>query len=388
MKQPSSALTTLFQYPFRIFFLSVGFWGLLVIAIWLAVLMQLLPSAFAVPPMIWHQHEMVFGLLQAAIAGFLLTAVCVWTGTERLHGVWLLLLWLVWLAGRLSLTFGASLPAAVPITINLLFMPLLILDATRRIVPARQWRHLTVLVALLLLWLAQAALLLSAGSLQAFAIGLVAACALMMIIGGRITPAFSANWLRAHGGQPEAIRNPPWLERLGLLLMLGLCLALLSGEPWAISLLALLSAAATLLRIVLWRGWLTRTEPLLWILHLSLLWIPLGLLLLALTDLAGWPNTVWIHAIGAGAMGGLILGVMTRVALGHTGRPLTLPRGIVSAYWLIHAGAVLRILTALTVLPWREGLVLAGVCWSLALLLFVLRYSSILSQPRVDGKPG
>lgn len=131
-----------------------------------------------------------------------------------------------------------------------------------------------------------------------------------------------------------------------------------------------------------------RAEPLLWILHLSLLWIPAALLLLAGHHLLGWPATAWQHALGIGAMGGLILGVMTRVALGHTGRPLQLPPGMVTAYLLIQLAVVVRLLTVFAVIPWRWGTSLAAAAWIAAFLLFLWRYLPVLCSPRVDGKAG
>ena len=147
-------------------------------------------------------------------------------------------------------------------------------------------------------------------------------------------------------------------------------------------------AVVTATRIALWRGWRFGAEPLLWILHLSLAWIPVALLLLALGQFGLLPATAWLHAAGVGAMGGLILGVMSRVALGHTGRPLVLPAGIASAFVLIHVGAALRVTAAASVGPWLPLIAVGTICWVIAYGLFVLRYTPILLAPRVDGRPG
>jgi len=377
----------LFDYPFRIFFLSTAIWAVVAILLWVGLVTGQLALAPTLPFMDWHRHELLFGFVTPAIAGFLLTAVCVWTSTERLHGPSLCSLWLVWLAARVLNLWDAGLPLPVMQAVNLAFLPLVALDAGRRIVRARQGRHAIILVVLALLWLAQAAFLLH-NAMTATGVGLLAVSFLMLVIGGRITPAFSANWLRLQGGEPDKVRLVPQLEIALVIAGASLVLALLLAPPAVAAVLAALLAALVTVRIVLWRGWLVRAEPLLWILHLSLLWLPVGLVLLAGQLLAGWPPAAWQHAIGSGAIGGLVLGVMARVALGHTGRPLRLPPGMTFAFILVHLAAAVRVATALALLPWQPGILLAGIAWTAAWLIFLWRYTAILASPRVDGKPG
>ncbi|MCK0538774.1 NnrS family protein [Alcanivorax quisquiliarum] len=386
--KPSASLSTLVAYPFRIFFLSLAIWALAVVALWVPIISGQLQWPLAWPALVWHQHEMLFGVLNAAIAGFLLTAVCVWTNTERLHGGALLALWLVWLAGRLLATFGQGVPEMIVVGVNLVFLPLVMLDAGWRIRAARQHRHLIVLAVLGLIWAMQAGFLL-VSPLRFAEAALLATSLLMMVIGGRITPAFSRNWLQRQGRDAAAVRTIPALERLVIVTLLLVVLAVVTGWPaQLVALLAVLAASTGGVRLLLWRGWLVRAEPLLWILHLSLWWIPVALLLLAGARLGWWPASAWLHAAGVGAMGGLILGVIARVSLGHTGRALVLPGGMAMAFILLHAGAVIRVLTAFTVLPWKAGVVISGLCWVIAFALFVWRYTAILASPRVDGKPG
>lgn len=378
-----------FAYPFRVFFLSVAFWALVSVALWVPQITGQWQLPLALDPLAWHQHEMLFGFLTAAIAGFLLTAVCNWTQTVRLHGPPLIGLWLVWLAGRITLLVGSGWPAGLVEAINLLFLPLVMLDAGRRIwLAGQQKRQLIVLLAVGLIWVAQAVFLLGDRA-AAVPAALVGAVLLMLVIGGRITPAFSAGWLRMRGGNPDLVRIFPWLERatLGSVAVLFVFVLLDAGSVWVIA-AAGLAALASGARLVAWRGWLVRADPLLWILHLSLLWIPVALVLLAGAEAGWWPGTVWYHAVGVGAMGGLILGVISRVSLGHTGRPLVLPRGMVSAFVLIHAGAVLRVVTALGGLPWQAGISVSASLWLLAFALFLWRYTPILISPRFDGRPG
>ncbi len=380
-------LAQLFAYPFRIFFASAAAWAVLSVSLWALHMNGVVSLPFAHASLTWHRHEMLFGFLNPAIAGFLLTAVCVWTGTERLHGAPLTLLWLIWLGGRVTATFGGEGLAGWSIAFDLAFLPLVALDAARRIIGARQWRHLVLLLILSLLWLMEMGSLV--GQSLAFTNGgLVLAGALMLVVGGRITPTFSASWLRTHGGNAEKVRSLPILEGALLVSLLFLLVSTLFEHYLMVSLFAVVTSGLTLIRLSLWRGWLVREEPLLWILHLSLLWIPIALLLLAGHHGLGWPATGWQHALGIGAMGGLILGVMTRVALGHTGRPLRLLPGMVTAYGLIQVAVAARLLTVFAVIPWQWGITLSSIAWVAAFILFLWRYLPVLWGPRADGKAG
>jgi uncharacterized protein involved in response to NO len=236
-----------------------------------------------------------------------------------------------------------------------------------------------------------------------FAFGtLILAMGVMLIIGGRITPNFSRNWLSFNRGSADKIEIKPWLEKLVLISVFVLLVAVVAGiipqvdnyqhYHHILAVLATLAAIITFTRLALWHGWLVRKEPLLWILHLSLLWIPIALLLLA-ANAMGWVNPfAWVHALAVGAMAGLILGVMTRVVLGHTGRMLLLPRFMVATYVLIHVGALVRVLVELV--PWlnhnhfMHGLEVSAGCWTLAFAIFLWRYVPILLSPRADGRPG
>ncbi|PLW81024.1 NnrS family protein [Kineobactrum sediminis] len=386
---PSSRASArqLFAYPFRIFFFSLAVLAVLVVPLWVALITGRISLPLAMPGLYWHQHELIFAFLQAGIAGFLLTAVCVWTGTERLHGPWLLALWLVWLLGRVLMMGGAELPFWLVAGVNLAFLPLVMLDAGRRICTARQWRQLVILVVLGLLWLMQLGFLFRPTG--PFVPGaLVVAMTLMLVVGGRITPSFSLAWLRQQGRSPDRITTLPAVEKALLASMVLTLLAVLSRHSEAIAVAGVVAGIIVLLRLLLWQGWRVRQEPLLWILHLSLLWIPIALWLLAGSALGAWPRTVWTHAVGVGAIGGLMLGVISRVALGHTGRRLQLPRGMVTAFWLIQLAALLRVATGLELLPWNPGVTTSAVFWVLAFALFLLRYTYPLASPRVDGKPG
>ncbi len=376
----------LFAFPFRIFFAAAGIWAVTAVALWGLQITGSLNLPLAHPGLLWHRHEMLFGFLNPAIAGFLLTAVCVWTGTERLHGAPLVTLWLIWLAGRVLGIAGGSEAADWHTAVELTFLPLVAVDAGRRILGARQWRQLPLLAVIVMLWVMQAGMLLS-GTPRYTDGALVLVAALMLIVGGRITPNFSANWLKGRGSDPGQVRTVPPLETALLLSLAVLFVAALRGGP-ALGIAATITALLTAVRLSLWRGWLFRGEPLLWILHLSLWWLPVALILLAGHQALGWPALAWQHAVGVGAMGGLILGVMTRVSLGHTGRTLKLPSGMVAAYGLVQIAAAIRLLTVFGTLPWHWGVPLSAAAWVVAFAVFLWRYLPVLSRPRVDGKPG
>lgn len=383
----SPSTRQLFAYPFRIFFLSMTVLAMAIVPLWVLIVSGVLSPPLAMPGLFWHQHEMLFGFLSAAIAGFLLTAVCVWTQTERSHGLRLLLLWSVWLAGRLMLALGADLPVWLVQGVNLAFLPLVMLDAGWRVWVARQRRQLMILLVLGLLWAMQVGFVISQEPV--FVSGaLIMAMALINIIGGRITPAFSRNWLQQQGGNGHTVYMNPRLDLAILFNMLLVLGSLMAGFTTTTGVLAIAAAMLSLIRLVGWKGWLTRSQPLLWILHLSMLWVPVALLLLAGHLLLGWPANAWSHAAGTGAIACMILGVIARVALGHTGRPLILPRGMVTAFAAIHLAALVRVLTALGLLSWHPGIGLTTVLWELAFGVFLVRYAAILASPRPDGREG
>lgn len=382
-----ASIRQLFGYPFRIFFLSMTVLAMLAIPVWVLQVSGAIQLPLAMPGLFWHQHEMLFGFLSAAIAGFLLTAVCVWTQTERTHGLRLVLLWGVWLAGRLLLAFGAGLPDWLVHGVNLAFLPLVMLDTGWRVVHAKQKRQLMILVVLGLLWLMQIGFVTRLD--PAFSYGaLIMAMALISIIGGRITPAFSAGWLRQRGLDATQVRMVPALDMAVLFNMVLLMASLVSGWQTVTAILAVTAALLMLVRLAGWKGWLFRKEPLLWVLHLSILWVPVALLLLAGSILAGWPASAWTHAAGTGAVGCLILGVIARVSLGHTGRPLVLPRGLVTAFIMIHLAALVRVVTAFEAMPWHAGVGISSLLWVLAFGIFLARYTRVLASPRPDGKEG
>lgn len=382
-------------HPFRPFFLLTGAYGVVTVIAWISFLFGgiLLPVGWS--PLHWHSHEMLFGLIPTAIAGFLLTAMCNWTGAAPLRGKGLFMLIAIWGAGRVAMWTASWWPVEMVATIDLLFLPAMTVYITGVLLRHGNKRNLPIAGILLLLSLANlmmhigfvtgAPVWLQRGELMA--LGLI--MLMMIVIGGRIIPLFTTNWLRNHGDQAGAVTSFVMLDRAAIIAtLLIIPTDFITGTPWLTGVMALIAGALNALRLLGWSGWRAAREPLLWILHLGYGWIVLALLLKSVAAFNLVAPTAWQHALGVGAMGTLILGVMTRVALGHTGRSLTLPRFGIVIYVAITIAALTRVLTALQLLDYRVGLFVAAIGWSLAFGAFTLIYWPILTRPRVDGRPG
>lgn len=380
-------------HPFRVFFLLTALYGTIVIVAWGAFWLGAIPLAPGPNPLQWHAHEMLFGMVPAAIAGFLLTAMCNWTGAQPLHGAGLLMLAAVWLAGRVSMWSAAALPMALVAAVDLAFLPAVAGYAGWVLVRHGNRRNLPLVAVLGLLAVANAMMHMSflgwypgAGRVgEVMAIEVITV--LMVVIGGRIIPTFTANWLQARGG--ARVHEPRWLAQAGVLAVVLLMGAdtLGAAPQWGVA-LALAAAFFNGWRLVCWRGWAAAADPLVWILHVGFGWIVLALALRGLTPWLGLAPGVWMHAMGAGAMGTLIIGVMTRVSLGHTGRALRLPRRALWSYAAVLLAGAVRVAVA-PVPSWAAvGIGVSALAWAAAFGLFLIIYWPILSQPRVDGRPG
>lgn len=387
--------TAVLAYPFRPFFLLAGIYGALTIVAWMSYLFGGLALPLGWSSLHWHSHEMLFGFATAAISGFMLTAMCNWTGAPPLQAGGLLALVGLWLAGRIAMWTASYWPTGVVAIIDWLYLPVLGFYVLRVLLRYGNKRNLLLGVIILLLSLANLMMHTGfiSGAVHWLQLGQVAAfnviTLIMLVIGGRIIPLFSANWLRNRGANAAVVTTSPRLDRIALIsTALLIPAAFFTQQPWLTAALALVAALSNGLRLYGWSGWSTRAEPLLWILHVGYGWIVVSLLLKSAAAMQLVAPGVWQHALGVGAMGSLILGVMTRVALAHTGRALQLPDFALLIYLAISLAALARVLAALGWINYSGGVMFAASCWTLAFSLFVLIYWPILTQIRVDGRPG
>ncbi len=381
---------------FRVFFALAALQACVSVLGWLAIFAGLAPAPGWLSPSLWHAHEMVFGFVAAAASGFLLTAAPTWTGSQPPSGAPLAGLALLWLAGRIAMALAGALPLALVAVIDVAFLPALAFVIARPILASRQTRNYGFPAVLSALAFANLGAHLDAlGLAPGFAGGFLhtgvdLAIVLIVLVGGRITPSFTANAFR-RDGIAAVVRTRPWLERIAIGSVVAVALAnLLVPRTAASGVVALIASLAVAARMSGWQTRHTLRDPLLWSLHLGYAWVTIGLAAVALADLTGLiPWSVGLHAETTGAIGTMVLAVMTRVALGHTGRPLVAPRAATIAYLLVSAAALVRTAGALVFPdPYLRVIALAALLWAAAYVLFLAHYAPILVRPRADGQPG
>lgn len=386
---PRNAGFALFALGFRPFYLLAGAFAALGVPLWVLQWSGHLAAATPLPPIAWHAHEMVFAFAVAVVTGFLFTAARTWTQLPTPTGWPLAAFALLWLAARVAILVG---PYPLALALDLAFLPLVALALARVLARAADRRN-DFLVGLLGL-LAGINALFHASMLGAVRVpwpttieaALAVIVLIVTVLAGRVIPTFTRN---ATGSRAAA--NRPWVERSALATLVAAFAAYLGGASgWLLASLSVAAAAAHALRLAGWDPLATRRDPILWILHLSYAWIPIGFALLgasALTDRVA--SALAMHAFGVGAIGGMTIGMMTRTARGHTGRELRASPAETLAYGLVHLAAAARVLVPLA-MPSAivTATTAAGVLWSAAFLVYTLVFWPILSRPRVDGRPG
>lgn len=388
-KMRIAASPAFLQGGFRPFFLGGAAWAIAALALWLAALLGGLALPTALDPLAWHRHEMLFGFVGAIVAGFLLTAIPNWTGRPPIAGGRLAALFALWLAGRLVLLASAVTGLVPALLFDAGFYIVLGLVAAREVIAAKN-RNFPLAALVLLIGLADALDYLGFWAIVEPEIGARAGIALITamitLIGGRIIPSFTRNWLMKRGGTGQLPTEPGRFDHLAVGLT-GIALLLWVVAPGAAVTGAalVLAGLANLMRLARWRGVQTWRDPLVLILHIGYAWAPAGLLLLAGSILGtAVPRTAAIHALTAGAMGTMILAVMTRATLGHTGRELRAGAATISLYALVSVGALIRIASALSLMDYSAGLSLSGLCWAGAFALFLVAYGPMLLRPRLS----
>ncbi|AAP86016.1 NnrS family protein (plasmid) [Cupriavidus necator H16] len=380
----------LFALGFRPFYLGGAIFSAVAIALWAAMLAGItsVGSSASLPPMLWHAHEMVFGFAVAIVIGFLFTAGRAWTGQPTPTGPLLACLFLLWLAGRIAMWTASGEAALV---IDGAFLPLAALAFTRALVKGGSRRNYPLALAL---WLLAAANIVSLwlqsqgqtdGALRACQAGVALISLFVIVIGGRVIPMFTTNAIP--GFRLRQYRN---VDRAVVPAgVLGLAAGLLPLPGWLGAVLSLLAAFVLGIRVWGWRGHAVGNRPLLWVLHLAYAWLPLAFVLQAGAVLGLWMPGIATHAFTVGVLGGAIIAMITRTALGHTGRMLVAGRAETIAYWLVAAAALLRVLGPLLwPAGYRHWLYGAALCWVAGFGLYALTYAPRLMRPRVDGKPG
>jgi uncharacterized protein involved in response to NO len=378
----------LWDLGFRPFYLLASAFAALSIALWALEYAGWLPGSYLEAPS-RHGHEMLFGFALAVVAGFLFTAVRNWTGQPTPTGGWLMAIALVWVAARGAMLAGSPIAAGI---LNAAFPIAVAIGIAIPLARSGNRRNYFFVPLLVAAGLAALAVHLSAiGVLPweartvSLSFGLDIVMFIIAVVAGRVVPMFTNNGVPGAG----ATRNP-WVEKVSLAGIFALlAVDVLDAPPMLLVPVALIAAVANAARLALWRPWRTARTPLVWVLHAAYAWIPIHLALRACAALGVIAPQFAIHALTIGAIGGMTIGMMTRTARGHTGRPLAADGWEVACYVLVQVAAIIRVFGGLA---WTGGylatVLISALCWSLAFGIYAVRYWPILSRPRVDGKPG
>ncbi len=383
----------LFALGFRPFYLFAGLFAIVSIAFWLLTYVGDIQAGGYLRGVFWHRHEMVYGFAIAVMAGFLLTAVRNWTGLPTPTGLALAGLAAVWLAGRVFIVTGPPMLAAL---VDVTFIPLLAVAIAVPIIRSRNGRNYKIVALLALIAIAHLVYHLAfLGSFPSWLnhTSVISAIELITlvfaIVAGRVIPAFTRNAIP--GSDPK---NETWLETLAFGSLVLIAIATVSSDWVSVpvlipTVLLVIAAVSHSLRLALWQPHLTVTRPLLWMMPVAYSWLPLALFLRALAGHAVVGQGAWIHALTAGAISGMMLAMMMRSSLGHTGRALEATSVDMSAFLLLQLAAIVRVTAGFFSADlYRPLVIFSGVLWVLAFSVFVARYLPMFVKPRIDGRPG
>jgi uncharacterized protein involved in response to NO len=376
------------SYGFRPLFLLGSIYAGAMIPVWLCAFEGELQLPTAFMPRDWHVHEMLFGYVAAVVGGFLLTAVPNWTGRLPMQGTPLAVLVSTWLAGRVAVFLSASIGWAAACAIDAAFLALLAGAAAREIIVGRKWNNLPVVALISLFGADNVAFHIEAhvdglaDYSTRFAVALV--ITLISLIGGRIVPGFTQNWLARQ--QPGRMPSP-----FGRLDAVVVAVSVFSLAAWIVVPTSRLTGAMLMIagglhavRLARWAGHRTISDRLVLVLHLAYAFVPLGYVLSGLAAFDVLPTSAGIHAWTGGAIGSMTIAVMTRATLGHTGRALTASVGTQCLYAAVIAAALLRVCASVSSDHMQVLLAAAGICWTVAFLGFAVLYGRTLCSPRLS----
>ncbi|MDZ4134545.1 MAG: NnrS family protein [Paracoccaceae bacterium] len=389
-----NALKRLFGEGFRVFFLAAGLYAVFVLAGWLGWLSGRVDLAVAMPPQHWHGHELIFGYATAALGGFFLTAVPNWTGAKAARHAFIAIAAGVWLSGRLAMWWSGTLPAGVVALADLAFLPILGAKIATQLIKRPKPQNMMFLVLLAIIWGADLTVHLewmglaentATAGLRA---GLYGLCAMIAVLGGRVTPAFTRNAMLRAGQEAGLPVSHKILDLPGVALAIALpVLVLLRAPDTVVGVVALLAGLAQIARVAGWRPGFAMHQPILWALHLSFFTLGLGLVLTGLARLGVGSEIAALHLLAIGGVAGMTLAVMTRAALGHSGRPLVAPRMVAISYILLPLAAGLRWLASAFPAAWYgPGTFAAGGLWMLAFVLYLAALWPAFWGPKQSGK--
>ncbi|OYR15258.1 NnrS family protein [Brucella thiophenivorans] len=376
----------IFSYGFRPFFLGGAIWAVLAMLLWILSLTLGLSVGGAYGALNWHAHEMVFGFSSAILAGFLLTAVPNWTGRLPVSGTPLAILFGTWLIGRIVFLNPDMTNLYLAVAIESLFLPMLLFICAREIIAGRQWKNLKVLIAVGIVTIANLTfhyLALSGGDVaMANRIGVSAYVLLIMLIGGRIIPSFTRNWLNKTGSTQFPV---PFNRYDGLSIVVAVFASLawvIAPESTITAVLAIVTAVLHTIRLYRWCGWSVAHEKILLVLHLAYAFVPAGYIAIACAALGHLNPFSALHVMTVGVIGSMMLAVMTRATRGHTGRPLTATPTTQIAYLCIILSALVRPFAEMMPNFFHTFLAGSALLWMLAFGLYVVEYAPMLTHKR------
>jgi uncharacterized protein involved in response to NO len=378
----------IFQNSFRPFFIAAGIWATLAVPFWLLNYFGIMIVIDNFNILLWHQHEILYGFVAAAIAGFILTAIPNWTGRLPIKNKPLAILVFLWILGRVGFLTTAIIGTITTSLMDLPFLIVLVLVIMREIVSGKNWRNLPVIILISFFTLGNILVHLQIHEiidsaelgirLSTFVLSI-----LLALIGGRIVPSFTRNWLAQNKANkfPRPFGN---IDKISLISLVVFVFAqVIIPHHQATSLLALLAGLLHGIRFIRWKVWMTLTEPLIWILHVGYMWLCVALVLIGLSGLTDFvPYTSSYHALTVGAFSTMILAVMTRASLGHTGRTIKATLGTTTIFIFITIAAILRVYEPFINESGSLILSLSGIFWTLSFALFIFIYFPILTQPR------